>query len=129
LNRYLTSGYPLGEVPWSQIHHSDWSLFQTGVYKAISRIPAGETRTYAWVAERIGKPGARRAVGQALRNNPLPIIIPCHRVVGADSLGGFMGSKDPETKPLRLKQALLQIEDRYRQPLLPFLRLPMFCPI
>ncbi len=78
--------------------------FQRAVLNAICRIPFGETRTYAWVARAIGKPGAARAVGQALHTNPIPIIIPCHRVVASDgSLGGYGGGLPLKKKLLRLE--------------------------
>lgn len=64
--------------------------FQLAVYKIVATIPKGETRSYKWVAERLGKPNAARAVGQALKANPTYKIIPCHRVVRSDgSIGGF----------------------------------------
>lgn len=66
--------------------------FQREVWEKTRLIPYGETRCYSWVAEQSGKPGAARAVGQALARNPLPIIIPCHRVVASDGkLGGYTG--------------------------------------
>lgn len=78
--------------------------FQRAVLTAISKIPFGETRSYAWVARAIGKPGAARAVGQALHTNPIPIIIPCHRVVASDgSLGGYGGGLPMKKKLLRLE--------------------------
>lgn len=71
---------------------SDTTPFQRSVWQAARKIPYGETRSYGWLAERIGKTGAARAVGQALGKNRLPVIIPCHRVVAADgSIGGFTG--------------------------------------
>ena len=67
-------------------------------------IPYGETRSYIWLAEQLGKMGAVRAVGQALARNPLPIIIPCHRVVAKDGqLGGFTGG-------MEIKRQLLYLE-------------------
>lgn len=64
--------------------------FKRAVWEATRAIPHGETRSYEWIAQRIGKPGAARAVGQALKCNPFPIIVPCHRVIGKDgSLTGF----------------------------------------
>lgn len=64
--------------------------FTRAVLKITGKIPYGEVRSYYWVAERLGKPKAMRAVGNALARNPVPIIIPCHRVVRSDgSLGGF----------------------------------------
>lgn len=86
------------------------SAFDRDVYRVVSTIPAGETQSYAWVATHIGRPGAARAVGQALRRNPLPIVIPCHRVVHSDrSLGGFaLGSS--------VKAKLLETERRLTRP-------------
>jgi methylated-DNA-[protein]-cysteine S-methyltransferase len=67
--------------------------FQRRVWDALCRIPSGETRTYAELAAAVESPRATRAVGQANRRNPIPILIPCHRVVAADGgLGGYMGS-------------------------------------
>ena len=66
--------------------------FQRRVYRAVCRIPAGRTRSYRWVAERLGRPTAARAVGQALHRNPFAPVVPCHRVIRSDgSLGGFAG--------------------------------------
>jgi O-6-methylguanine DNA methyltransferase len=94
------------------------SPFQFRVLQSVRRIPHGETRTYAWVAERAGNPRACRAVGQALRRNPLPLLIPCHRVVGANELGGFFGAGEF----VSLKAALLQLESRFREPEFEFIR-------
>ncbi len=78
--------------------------FQRAVLNAIAKIPFGETRSYGWVARAIGKPGAARAVGQALHTNPIPIIIPCHRVVASDgSLGGYGGGLPMKKRLLRLE--------------------------
>jgi methylated-DNA-[protein]-cysteine S-methyltransferase len=67
--------------------------FYQAVWKACAQIPAGQVRTYGWIARRIGKPGAARAVGQALGKNPFAPAIPCHRVVGADGrLTGYSGA-------------------------------------
>jgi len=77
--------------------------FERKVYQAVITIPFGETRTYAWVAKRVGRPGAVRAVGTALRKNPYPFIIPCHRVVksngdiGNYSQGRALKRRQPET--------------------------------
>ncbi|HQP12844.1 MAG TPA: MGMT family protein, partial [Candidatus Omnitrophota bacterium] len=66
--------------------------FEWAVLKATLEIPLGETRSYQWVAERIGRPRAVRAVGQALRKNPYPLIIPCHRVIRSNGdMGGYGG--------------------------------------
>lgn len=64
--------------------------FQHKVWLALKDIPYGETRSYKWIAERAGNPKAIRAAGQALKKNPLPIILPCHRIIASDgSTGGF----------------------------------------
>lgn len=77
------------------------TVFEASVLKATLEIPFGETRTYSWIAKRIGKPGAVRAVGSALRKNPWPVTIPCHRVIKADgSLGKYAGKDDGRKKEL-----------------------------
>ena len=68
-------------------------------------IPYGEVLPYSLLAESIGHKGAARAVGNACHNNPYPILIPCHRVVGAHSLGGFAGKES-------IKKALLDLEHK-----------------
>lgn len=83
---------------------SSATVFQRKVWAQTRLIPYGETRTYHWVAAQVGQPVAARAVGQALARNPLPIIIPCHRVVAADGkLGGYSGG-------VGLKQELILLE-------------------
>jgi methylated-DNA-[protein]-cysteine S-methyltransferase len=78
--------------------------FQQSVWRTVRHIPRGETRSYGWVASQIGLPNAARAVGQALKRNPVPIVIPCHRVVaGNGTLGGFSGG-------VKIKKFLLQLE-------------------
>ena len=78
--------------------------FQRRCWQALLAIPYGQTRTYAQQAQAVGSPRACRAVGMANHRNPLPVPIPCHRVVGADgSLTGYAGG-------LRIKQMLLEIE-------------------
>lgn len=78
--------------------------FQRQVWAIVRRILYGDTRSYKWVAEQMEKSGASRAVGQALGRNPLPIIVPCHRVVNTDGrLGGFGGG-------LEMKRRLLHLE-------------------
>jgi methylated-DNA-[protein]-cysteine S-methyltransferase len=78
--------------------------FQHLVWRALTEIPYGETVSYGELARRIGNPRASRAVGLANGANPLPIVVPCHRVIGADgSLTGFGGG-------LEIKQRLLRLE-------------------
>lgn len=75
------------------------SAFQTDVLRAAQAIPPGEVRPYTWIARRIGRPRAVRAIGSALGANPVPLLIPCHRVVRADGApGGYIfGSEAKET--------------------------------
>jgi len=71
------------------------------------KIPLGQTRSYKWVAQAIGKPKAVRAVGQALKNNPFPLIIPCHRVIKEDgALGGYAGGKNTKKTLLSLEKEI-----------------------
>jgi methylated-DNA-[protein]-cysteine S-methyltransferase len=75
------------------------SPFQRSVLLAAREVPRGQVATYAEIARRIGRPRAFRAVGQALRNNPVPIVIPCHRVVNSDgTLGGYAGMARSQRK-------------------------------
>jgi methylated-DNA-[protein]-cysteine S-methyltransferase len=80
--------------------------FQRKVLVAISKIPPGETMTYGDVAKAAGKPGAARAVGNVMARNPIPLILPCHRVVASNGLGGFTGGLDMKRKLLKLEGAL-----------------------
>lgn len=85
---------------------ADGTDFQRDVLGALQQIPYGETRTYGEIAEHLGKPKASRAVGAANGRNPIPILIPCHRVIGSDgSLTGFGGGIDT-------KEFLLSLERR-----------------
>ncbi len=80
--------------------------FQQAVLNEVSKVPRGEVVTYGDLAIRIGKPRAARAVGQALGSNPVPIVVPCHRVIASDgSLGGYSGRRGIKTK-----EALLALE-------------------
>lgn len=84
--------------------------FQTEVWNALLQIPYGQTRTYGQIAAAIGKPRAARAVGMACNRNPIWIVIPCHRVVGANrSLTGYAGGLD-------MKQQLLNMEKQNTEP-------------
>lgn len=78
--------------------------FQKKVWNALCRIPYGETRTYKQIAAAVGNPKASRAVGMANHNNPMMIVVPCHRVIGTDgTLTGYAGGLD-------MKKALLELE-------------------
>ena len=87
----------------------DWagvSGFRRAVLEETMRIPAGETRSYGWLARKVGRPRAGRAVGRVMATNPLPIVVPCHRVVGSDgSLHGYGGGLDVKAELLRLEGA------------------------
>ncbi|MFA5156648.1 MAG: MGMT family protein [Candidatus Omnitrophota bacterium] len=83
--------------------------FAKKVYKAVSGIPLGEVRTYKWIARKIGHPKACRAVGQALKNNPYLLIIPCHRVVESSGrIGGYRGG-------VKMKKQLLELEKQIKK--------------
>ncbi len=80
--------------------------FQKKVWKEMSKIPFGQTRSYQWLADRV-RVRSPRAVGQACGSNPLPIIIPCHRVIASDGkLGGYGGGLSKKIKLLKLEGAL-----------------------
>ena len=82
--------------------------FQLSVWRALEEIPYGHTRTYRDIARIIGRPTATRAVGAANGQNPLPIFVPCHRVIGSNgSLTGFGGGLDVKLALLRLEGVLL----------------------
>lgn len=78
--------------------------FERRIWLSLKEVPYGETRTYKWLAEKMGNPKAVRAVGQALGRNPVPIVLPCHRIIGSDgSLVGYTGGID-------IKRRLLDLE-------------------
>lgn len=79
--------------------------FQQAVWNALKEIPYGETRSYGEIARQIGHPRASRAVGQANNRNPLPIVVPCHRVIGASgALTGYAGGLDIKVRLLELER-------------------------
>lgn len=89
--------------------------FRRACWEEARRVPGGCTHSYHQLAKALGKPGASRAVGQAMRNNPLPIIVPCHRIVGANGgLGGFSGSNRTETIGMVIKKELIEWEQLRR---------------
>ena len=93
----------LSDVP---VDLSDCTPFERRVYEATRQIPFGKVATYGQIAKAIGHPNAQRAVGNALGKNPIGVVIPCHRVVGADSLGGFTGGLEFKKKLLRFEGVL-----------------------
>jgi methylated-DNA-[protein]-cysteine S-methyltransferase len=93
-------------VPWRLEGH--WGVFSRRVLAAVAQLGWGEVITYGALARRVGSPGAARAVGQVLHRNPLPLLIPCHRVVAAGgALGGFGGGVEVKEFLLRLEGVLL----------------------
>jgi methylated-DNA-[protein]-cysteine S-methyltransferase len=83
--------------------------FAKKVYQIVSRIPIGEVRTYKWVAEKAGKPQASRAVGQVLKRNPYPLIIPCHRVIKSDNkIGGYAFGVNKKKLLLDMEKEILR---------------------
>ncbi|MDX6204121.1 MAG: methylated-DNA-[protein]-cysteine S-methyltransferase [Frankiales bacterium] len=103
----LTEGrnMDLTQVPLDMAHVS---AYNRRLYEAIRAIPPGATRTYGQIAEDLGEPGAARAVGRAMGQNPWPIIVPCHRVVAAGGkTGGFSahGGVDTKLRLLAIEQA------------------------
>jgi len=100
LQAYFAGARTAFDVP---LDLSQLTPFQRSVLQAARRIPSGTVWTYGQVARAIGKPRASRAVGQALGRNPVPIVIPCHRVVASDgSLGGYSGGGGLDSKRLLL---------------------------
>lgn len=85
----------------------DWSqgtAFQQDVWQALQTVPYGETRSYQWIAKKIGRPAAVRAVGSANGKNPFTLVVPCHRIIQKDGrIGGYTGG-------LAIKRKLLAIE-------------------
>jgi len=83
--------------------------FAKKVYKVLLSIPLGQVRTYKWLAKKTGKPKASRAIGQVLKHNPYPLLIPCHRVICSNGqLGGYVFGK-------KKKKALLDLESKIRE--------------
>ena len=94
----------LSQVPVSYL--TDMPRFTQKAREACRSIPRGETRTYRWLADQAGNPSASRAAGRAMATNPVPLLVPCHRVVGSNgNLTGFGGSRG-----LSLKERLLAME-------------------
>ncbi len=78
--------------------------FEKKVWDSLKTVPFGKTRSYKWLAEKLGNPNAVRAVGQALAKNPIPIVLPCHRIIeSSGSLGGYSSGTD-------IKRRLLEME-------------------
>ena len=96
----LLPRFPRSEFPGTE--------FQRKVWKAVEKIPFGETRSYGEIAMQIGHPRASRAVGAACGKNPMPLFIPCHRVVSSNGIGGYSDN-------IEIKKTLLRLEGGYPQ--------------
>jgi methylated-DNA-[protein]-cysteine S-methyltransferase len=82
--------------------------FHAAVLRALAGVPYGRTETYGGLAAKVGRPGAARAVGTVMHRNPIPIVLPCHRVVGANgSLTGYAGGLEVKWRLLQLEGATL----------------------
>jgi O-6-methylguanine DNA methyltransferase len=108
LDQAIRTGKP-GTLP---LDFSGLTEFQAAVLRTTSLIPGGQVRSYGWIAREIGKPGAVRAVGSALAKNPIPVVVPCHRVVRSDGHLGNYSLGDPDNKRVLLKSEGLDV-DRY----------------
>ncbi len=98
----------LGRIDWSLEGAVSGDGFQARVWRALAAVPVGQTISYGEMARRVGEPGAAQAAGVALNRNPLPLVLACHRVVGADgSMVGFGGGLERKTWLLRHEGALL----------------------
>jgi O-6-methylguanine DNA methyltransferase len=106
VDRAITSGRP-GRLGLDLGRLSD---FQTAVLHKAAEIPRGEVRSYGWVAAEIGRPGAVRAVGSALAGNPIPLIVPCHRVVRSDGTLGRYSLGGAANKPRLLEAEGVDVE-------------------
>lgn len=103
LNAYFSGELKEFDLPF----FATGTVFQLMVWEKLMKIPYGETISYGELAKCIGKPNAARAVGMALNRNPVPILVPCHRVIGTNGkLTGFAGG-------LNTKQALLNLESKH----------------
>jgi len=105
LDRAIETGRP-GKLP---LDFSDLTEFSAAVLRKTAEIPGGQVRPYGWVAREIGRPGAVRAVGSALARNPVPVVVPCHRVVRSDGHLGNYSLGDPENKRVLLEAEGLDV--------------------
>jgi O-6-methylguanine DNA methyltransferase len=113
IERHLDTAIARGTPGRLPVDLSGLSDFQAAVLHTTAAIPHGEVRPYGWVAGQIGRPDAVRAVGTALAKNPVPVIIPCHRVVRSDGSFGRYSLGADENKPRLLEAEGLDV-DRYR---------------
>ncbi|MBN2317720.1 MAG: MGMT family protein [Acidobacteria bacterium] len=97
------------ETPSVPIDWSGFTPFQQKVLKTLLKVPAGKVQSYSWLARRAGFPKAARAVGNAMANNPIPFLIPCHRIVPASGgVGNYGLGKELKRKLLKLEGAVTE---------------------
>jgi O-6-methylguanine DNA methyltransferase len=108
LRRVIDGYFRTWRVDEGQVDMSDLTAFEQAALRAAAEIPPGEVRSYSWIAIKIGRPKAARAVGQAMARNPLPLLLPCHRVVDAS------GDLHNYGYGLEMKARLLAMEGYHR---------------
>lgn len=110
INHFFTTGEHL--LNTIVLDMGDLSPFLRIALEICRTIPMGETRSYAWIANRVGSPFAYRSIGQAMAKNPLPIVVPCHRVIGSDGrLVGYTGGLDLKVSLLNLERSFIGNRD------------------
>ncbi len=93
----------------SKIAQISFSPLEKKVYTALLTVPLGEVCSYGWLARKVGKPSHAREIGQILKRNPFPLLVPCHRIIKSDgALGGYAGG-------VAAKKRLLALEKKIRQ--------------
>jgi len=100
----LDAFFATGRTAGAPIDLTDVTEFERSVFELTAQVPPGEVRSYGWLANRLGKSNAARAVGQALANNPIPLLIPCHRIIDC------RGRLNRYAYGVELKRRLLEIE-------------------
>jgi methylated-DNA-[protein]-cysteine S-methyltransferase len=109
LSRIIADFFSTWRIADEHVDIDDLTPFERAALRAAARIPPGEVRSYSWVANEIGRPRAARAVGQAMARNPLPLLFPCHRVVGASgALHNYGYGLEMKAKLLRMEGYVAQ---------------------
>jgi methylated-DNA-[protein]-cysteine S-methyltransferase len=113
LQQYFDGQRVLFDEP---LYLKEATAFRRRVWSAVRDIPYGETRSYGQIARQVGSPRAARAVGQAMAANPLPIVVPCHRVIGSDgNLRGFGGGLDLKRRLLKMEGMLKASSEKFER--------------
>ena len=107
LNDYYAGKLKKFDIPYK---FTEGTEFQNEVWKSLENIPYGTTKTYKQIAESIGKPNAIRAIANSIGQNPISIIVPCHRVIGSDGkLHGYAGGVEIKSRLLRLEKGKVHL--------------------